>query len=135
MTSQHKGGYKPVVFRPPGAEHYVEAALPIDWLNDDMMDIAFTKAVGCTQYPGGCDGMRKDHRFADPVPLGEAWRHKYLIDIDGMSYSGRFISLLTSRSAVLKTTIYREWFSDWIQPWSVPSLLCRDPPGPHHRQR
>jgi len=120
---------KPVVFRPPGVRDYVEAELPMHSLNDDMMDIAFTKAVGCTQYPGGCDGMRKDHRFADPVPLGEAWRHKYLIDIDGMGYSARLFSLLKSQSAVLKTTVYREFFSDWIQPWSVPSLVCR----PLHR--
>jgi hypothetical protein len=60
-----------------------------------MMDVAFTKAVGCTQYPGGCDGMRRNHRFADTVPLGENWRHKYLIDVDGMGYSARLFSLVS----------------------------------------
>jgi hypothetical protein len=61
--------------------------------------------------------MRKDHRFADAVPLGENWKHKYLIDIDGMGYSARLFALLKSESAVLKSTVYTEFMSEWIQPW------------------
>ncbi|KAF8712487.1 hypothetical protein AX14_013057 [Amanita brunnescens Koide BX004] len=34
-----------------------------------------------------------------------------------MSYSGRFMSFLASDSAPIKSTIYEEFFSDWIQPW------------------
>lgn len=102
---------------PPGTDHYVEAKVPIGDLNEVIMDAAFTKAVGCTQYPGGCDRMRKDHRFADAVPLGENWRHKYLIDLDGMGYSARYFALLASESAVMKATVYTEFFSDWIEPW------------------
>ena len=119
MTSDRTNGGKPVVFLPPGAKNYVEAKVATHALNDETMDVAFTKAVGCTQYPGGCDGLRKDHRFDDPVPLGENWRHKYLLDLDGMGYSARFFALLSSQSAVLKATVYREYFSDWIQPWCV----------------
>lgn len=120
MTSDLSDVNKTVVFAdPPTSTNYVEAPMTMKHLNDKMMDVAFVKAVGCTQYPGGCDGMRKDHRFADPVPLGENWRHKYLIDIDGMGYSARLFALLMSESAVLKTTVYREFFSDWIQPWCV----------------
>ncbi len=86
---------KTVVFAdPPGTNNFVSASVTIGQLNADIMDVAFTKAVGCTQYPGGCDGMRRDHRFADAVPLGENWRHKYLIDIDGMGYSARLFSLV-----------------------------------------
>lgn len=118
MTSDTSEANKSVVFAdPPGTDHFIETKLPIGQLNADMMDVAFTKAVGCVQYPGGCDGMRKDHRFADAVPLGENWRHKYLIDLDGMGYSARLFSLLASESAVLKTTVYTEFFSDWIEPW------------------
>jgi hypothetical protein len=95
MTSDQSDVEKTVVFAdPPGTNNFVSAQVPISQLNEDMMDVAFTKAVGCTQYPGGCDGMRKDHRFADAVPLGENWRHKYLIDIDGMGYSARLFALV-----------------------------------------
>ncbi|KAG8991784.1 capsule-associated protein CAP1 [Tulasnella sp. 427] len=61
--------------------------------------------------------MRKDHRFADAVPLGEHWKYKYLIDFDGMGYSARLFAFLMSESAVIKSTVYKEFFSDWIQPW------------------
>jgi len=95
MTSDQSETTRTVVFAdPPGTNNFVSADVPISDLNENMMDVAFTKAVGCTQYPGGCDGMRKDHRFADAVPLGENWRHKYLIDIDGMGYSARLFSLV-----------------------------------------
>jgi hypothetical protein len=97
MTSDQSDVEKTVVFAdPPGTNNFVSADVPISQLNEDMMDVAFTKAVGCTQYPGGCDGMRKDHRFADAVPLGENWRHKYLIDVDGMGYSARLFALVRS---------------------------------------
>lgn len=86
---------KTVVFAdPPGTDNFISAPVPVGPMNKDMMDVAFTKAVGCTQYPGGCDGMRKNHRFADNVPLGENWRHKYLIDVDGMGYSARLFALV-----------------------------------------
>ncbi|WWD22473.1 hypothetical protein CI109_106966 [Kwoniella shandongensis] len=118
MTSDITDVNKTVVFAdPPGTNNFVSADVPIGQLNADIMDVAFTKAVGCTQYPGGCDGMRKDHRFADAVPLGENWRHKYLIDIDGMGYSARLFALLKSESAVLKSTVYTEFMSEWLQPW------------------
>ncbi|WVO18380.1 hypothetical protein L204_106096 [Cryptococcus depauperatus] len=118
MTSDTSNVNKTVVFAdPPGTDHYISAQVPIGQLNKDMMNAAFTKTVGCAKYPGGCDGMRKDHRFADAVPLGENWRHKYLIDIDGMGYSARLFALLKSGSAVLKSTVYTEFMTEWLQPW------------------
>jgi hypothetical protein len=102
MTTDHSDSNKTVVFaEPPGTNNFISASVPVGELNEDIMDIAFTKAVGCTQYPGGCDGMRKEHRFADAVPLGENWRHKYLIDIDGMGYSARLFALVSHHSAIL----------------------------------
>ena len=101
MASDMTDAEKTVVFAdPPGSTNFISASVPIAELNADMMDVAFTKAVGCTQYPGGCDGMRKDHRFADAVPLGENWRHKYLIDVDGMGYSARLFALVSQRTSL-----------------------------------
>lgn len=81
------------------------------------MNTAFTKAVGCGGFPGGCEGMQRHYRFSKHVPMGELWRHKYLLDVDGMGYSARVMALLASDSAVLKATVYREFFTEWIQPW------------------
>ena len=124
MSSDQSDANRTVVFAdPPGTDSFASAKVPIKDLNNDFMDAAFTKAIGCMEYkPGGCEGMRRDHRFADTVPLGEHWRHKYLMDIDGMGYSARLFAFLASDSAVLKSTVYREYFSDWIQPWCVSSI-------------
>jgi hypothetical protein len=129
MSSDQSDANHTVVFAdPPGTDSFTYAKVPIKQLNDDFMDTAFTKAVGCMHYnPGGCEGLQRDHRFADAVPLGEHWRHKYLIDLDGMGYSARFFAFLASDSAALKSTIYREYFSDWIQPWCVFLYLAHYP--------
>ncbi|KAG8978212.1 capsule-associated protein CAP1, partial [Tulasnella sp. 427] len=63
MTSDMSDTNRTVVFPyPEGSNEYAFAKVPVQKLNSEIMDTAFTKAVGCTQYPGGCDGMRKDHR-------------------------------------------------------------------------
>lgn len=120
MTSVPTDATRTIVFAdPPGSNHYVTAEVPISAMNEDIMDTAFMKAVGCDGFPGGCAAMTKYYRFASSVPLGEHWKHKYLVDFDGMSYSGRAFSFLASESVLVKSTVYREFYSDWIQPWCV----------------
>lgn len=106
-----------------GSGRFITATVPLREMNNEFMNTSFTKAVGCSGFKGGCDAMKQYYRFAEHVPMGEHWRHKYLIDVDGMGYSARVMALLTSDSAVVKATIYREFFTDWIQPWCVTSLL------------
>jgi hypothetical protein len=81
------------------------------------MDVAFVSPKAAQAYPGGLAAMKRDHRFGDFVPLGKHWSYKYLLDLDGMSYSGRFFALLASGSVPLKSTIYEEFWTDWIEPW------------------
>ena len=87
------------------------------------MDVAFVSSVGSDQYPGGLEQQVLDHRFDDAVVLSDYWAHKYILDLDGMSYSGKFFAFLGSDSAVIKSSVYQEFFSDWIQPWCV-SFPC-----------
>ena len=94
---------------------FISTTVPAKDLNQDIMDVAFVTVLG--QYPGGEEELRKVHRFAGSVPLGRHWSYKYLVDLDGMSYSGRFMALMTSDSAVIKSTVYKEYFSDWLVPW------------------
>lgn len=105
---------------PPGSTNYIYADVPAATLNDEIMDVAFVKIVGAESFPGGLDALVRVHRVDDGgVNLGDHWKHKYIVDLDGMGYSGRFFSFMESDSAVLKATVYREFFSDWIQPWYV----------------
>ena len=105
---------------PPGSPAYVFTEVPNVALNKEVMDVAFVKLVGSFNFPGGIAALLRDHRFEEGgVNLGDHWKHKYLVDVDGMGYSGRFFSFLESDSAVLKATVYREFFEEWIQPWCV----------------
>ncbi|KAJ7352126.1 hypothetical protein DFH08DRAFT_774988 [Mycena albidolilacea] len=87
---------------------YTTVPVPLGALNADVMDTAFTKAV----VPIGAE-----HRFGDSTELGVAWGYKYLLDLDGMGYSGRFMAFLASDSVPVKATVYDEFFSGWIEPW------------------
>ncbi|KZT00713.1 glycosyltransferase family 90 protein [Laetiporus sulphureus 93-53] len=119
MASDTSNVNRTVVFAdPPSSTNYIYADVPISILNEEIMDVAFMKVVDSYNYPGGLNALIRAHRFDDGgVNLGDHWRHKYLVDIDGMGYSGRFFSFMESDSAVIKSTVYKEYFSDWIQPW------------------
>jgi len=119
MSSDHSNSTRVVTFADPpsSSSNWVAAEVPVAKLNEEIMDAAFVKAVSAASYPGGLTALQKDHRFGDSVPLGTHWSYKYLIDLDGMSYSGRFLAFLASDSVPIKSTVYDEFFTDWIQPW------------------
>ena len=50
-------------------------------------------------------------------PQEEAWRHRYLLDMDGHAYSGRFYALMRSSSLPMKVTFFREWHDNVLVPW------------------
>lgn len=50
-------------------------------------------------------------------PLNETWKYQYLADLDGWGYSARFRGLIQSNSAVFKSTIYKEWWTERAVPW------------------
>ncbi|RMD43943.1 hypothetical protein DV735_g1237, partial [Chaetothyriales sp. CBS 134920] len=52
-----------------------------------------------------------------PEEKSAALANKYLLDIDGNSFSGRYYRLLKSKSAVLKYTVFKEWHDDRLIPW------------------
>ncbi|KIW24199.1 uncharacterized protein PV07_09927 [Cladophialophora immunda] len=46
-----------------------------------------------------------------------AYGAKYVLDMDGNAFSGRFYRLLLSQSAVLKQTVFQEWHDGRLVPW------------------
>jgi hypothetical protein len=124
MASSTSDFNRTIVFAdPPTSTNYVYASVPIASLNQEIMDVAFVSSVGSDPYPGGLGQQVLDHRFDDAAILSDYWAHKYILDLDGMSYSGKFFAFLGSDSVVIKSSVYQEFFSDWIQPWCV-SYLC-----------
>lgn len=77
-------------------------------------DISLHDAIQCA---GFCPRIRE--RFAPTVrvPFESHFRHKYLLDIDGNSYSRRLLSFHRSISLVFRAGIFSVWFSSWLKPW------------------
>ncbi|KAJ5085763.1 hypothetical protein N7532_010534 [Penicillium argentinense] len=46
-----------------------------------------------------------------------AWKYRYLLDMDGHAYSGRFYAFMRSPSVPFKLTFFREWHENALWPW------------------
>jgi len=89
------------------AEHNVSTSA----LMERYIDFAFTgKAGQCSEEDGSCGAVRDLIDFQPAFGWNQANEYKYLLDIDGNAWSGRFHRLLSSNSVVLKTTIFPEWY-------------------------
>ena len=47
----------------------------------------------------------------------EALEYKYVVDVDGNTWSSRFQRLLLGGSVVFKSTIMPDWWNQRAQPW------------------
>jgi hypothetical protein len=116
MASDVEGNRTVTVVGPSGLS---TASVPLDKLNREVLDVALVKASLPGAYPGGLDGMLKELRFDDAVELGRHWAYKYLVDMDGVGYSARFMAFLASDSVPVKASVYNEFYEGWIEPWCV----------------
>ncbi|KAF4584052.1 lipopolysaccharide-modifying protein [Ophiocordyceps camponoti-floridani] len=64
-----------------------------------------------------CRWLRPEFSVASSVPMKDMYDYKFLPDVDGNSFSGRFRALLLSTSLPLKATIYAEWHDYRLIPW------------------
>ena len=75
----------------------------------------FTDIIDCDD---DCD---EERQFFDdvmePEPQSNAWKFRYLLDMDGHAYSGRFYAFLRSKSLPFKITFFREWHENVLMPW------------------
>ena len=72
----------------------------------------------------GYEGFGKFCPYTNPyysvekvIPMAEQYSYKYLPDIDGNSFSGRYRGFLGSTSLPMKATIYKEWHDSRLVPW------------------
>ena len=92
----------------------------------DSMDVHFSHIGQCD--PGDCDAQREFFHIAPQADQKSAWKYRYLLDMDGNAFSGRFYAFLRSRSLTLKMAVFREWHEEWIKPWVhyIPVSLAGD---------
>jgi hypothetical protein len=66
------------------------------------------------------DDCFEEEMFFDVVEHedhNEAWNYRYLLDMDGHAYSGRFYAFMRSKSVPLKLAFFREWHENILFPW------------------
>ncbi|KAJ7907556.1 glycosyl transferase family 90-domain-containing protein [Mycena leptocephala] len=89
----------------------------------DLMDVAITRFAE-TLCEEGCD---RDAVWTEyditgvGQPREDLYGYKYVVDVDGTTFSGRFLGLLRSGSL---STLFEEYFNDWLRPFEhyVPVL-------------
>ena len=80
-----------------------------------LFDVHFSHVGQCD--PGDCDAQKEFFEIVKGREQQYAWGFKYLLDMDGNAFSGRFYAFLKSRSLVYKMAVFREWHEEWIRPW------------------
>ena len=79
-------------------------------------DVAFVdKIVRCMDVD--CDIQAREFSLAPPVDFQSHWQYRFLLDLDGAGFSGRFLPFLSSRSLPMKAGIMREWWEGRITAW------------------
>jgi hypothetical protein len=59
----------------------------------------------------------EEFAFGDSVDFQDHWKYKFLFDLDGAGFSGRFLPFLESRSLVFRVAGFRQWFDERLVAW------------------
>ncbi|KAJ7238728.1 glycosyl transferase family 90-domain-containing protein [Mycena rebaudengoi] len=85
----------------------------------DLIDAQITKfADALCLAEDGCDRGRIMEEYGITgahTPQENAYKYKYLLDVDGMTFSGRFGGLLRVGGLVFKATLFEEYHNDWLR--------------------
>lgn len=81
---------------------------------DKVSDIGFVESWGCVP---NCSFYDDVFTYKPQISLTQQFRSKYLIDVDGHSFSGRWHAFLLSKSLGFKATIFREWHDSRLFAW------------------
>jgi hypothetical protein len=64
-----------------------------------------------------CDDQKAEFNLVRPSDFQAHWGYKFLFDLDGAGFSGRFLPFLQSHSLPFKTALFREWYDSRITAW------------------
>ncbi|KAG5925896.1 hypothetical protein E4U53_003204 [Claviceps sorghi] len=82
---------------------------------DPLLNVRFSHVGQCD--PDECEAQTQYFDVKDMVDMQDAWQYKFLLDMDGNAFSGRFYAFLQSRSQVFKLALFQEWHREWLKPW------------------
>lgn len=84
----------------------------------DLFATRISNVVQCEE--DACQKQREVFGIPkEPIrdPPFAAYQYRFLFDIGGNGFSGRYYRLLRSKSVVIKSTILKEWHNDRLIPW------------------
>ena len=81
---------------------------------EDHTDVGFVEAWGCIP---NCSFYDEYLLMKPQVTMPEQFQSKFLVDVDGHSFSGRWRAFLESKSLGIKATIFREWHDSRLFAW------------------
>ena len=77
-------------------------------------DVGFVKAMSCVP---DCHFYDDVYTWVPEIPMASHFKSRFLIDVDGHSFSGRWHAFLQSKSLGFKATIFREWHDSRLFAW------------------
>lgn len=86
------------------------------WISG-FSDVAFVDLSCDPPQDGKCNYTDFYYETKPTMRLAEQFESKFLPDIDGNSFSGRYLGFLRSTSLPIKATIWREWHDSRLVPW------------------
>ncbi|KAJ7618489.1 glycosyl transferase family 90-domain-containing protein [Roridomyces roridus] len=86
------------------------------------MDVAITHFYDWFCREPDCDeeAVKKEYNIVgegSSSPREDVYKFKWVLDLDGNAFSGRYLGLLKSGSLVFKSTVFTEYFSAWLKPF------------------
>ncbi|KAI9742089.1 MAG: hypothetical protein M1834_000479 [Cirrosporium novae-zelandiae] len=80
----------------------------------DHTDVGFVETWGCVP---DCSFYKDVFSLKPQTTLSQQFKYKYLVDVDGHSFSGRWRAFLESKALGIKATIFREWHDSRLFAW------------------
>ncbi|MCJ1272685.1 hypothetical protein MMC21_000472 [Puttea exsequens] len=98
-----------------GKYAYQHLSTPLTTLNLSL-DISIVNGIA---RAWDNDGAHQDREFSfvPPTDFQDHWRYRYLMDVDGAGFSGRFLPFLQSRSLPFRAGIFRTWWDSRLAAW------------------
>lgn len=79
-------------------------------------DIAIVDRIARCVDPD-CKDQEAEFALVPPADFQSHWQYRYLFDLDGAGFSGRFLAFLQSHSLPFKTALFREWYDERMTAW------------------
>jgi hypothetical protein len=104
------------------SHHYLKQDSPHSWQpytaiedHSALYDVKLTAIIQCDE--ADCEEQKNYFSVGGKEDREQQFKSRFIFDVDGNSFSGRFYTLLQSKSVVLKQTVLREWHDERLIPW------------------